>query len=232
VTRIPGFETTSYGYLRGRLVWAGEGVGTDHPRHSTRPWRAKKTTYDTHRLREGAFTCLGLFAAGAPALEAKGLLLWLTNRPMPFPLDAAALRFDAVRAALQSNDLAAFQTGALRVLGLGCGLTPSGDDFVGGIFFALAHAPRAAWSRGMGLAKAAVRQAAQTSTNVISAALLEDLMDGDSYRDLHELLAALQNTDAVEITDAARQVLRIGASSGADMLAGLLLALTSFPHKN
>lgn len=232
MTPVPGFESTAYAYLRGRLVWAGEGAGTDHPRHSTKPWRAKKTTYDPQRLREGAFTCLGLFARGAPPLEGKGLLLWLTGHPMQFPFYAAALRFDAVRAALERNDMAAFQAGALRVLGLGHGLTPSGDDLVGGIFFALAHAPRAAWSQDMGLAKAALRQAAQTSTNVISAALLDDLMDGESYRDLHELLAALQNTDAVEITDAARQVLRIGASSGADMLAGLLLALTSFPHKN
>ncbi len=229
---VPGFESTAYGYLRGRIVWAGEGAVTDHPRHATRPWQNQPSTFDPQRLRDGAFNCLALFAPGKPVLEAKGLMLWLTAQPLPFPLDAAAARFDAVRAALQSNDLAALQAGVLRVLGLGHGLTPSGDDFVGGVFFAQAHAPREAWGHEIGLAKAALRLAAQSSTNVISAALLDDLMDGVSYRALHELLVALQDTRATEIAAAAGQVLRIGASSGADMLAGLLLALTSFPHNN
>lgn len=229
MTSIAGFESTAYRYQRGRIVWSGQDAVTDHPRHATRPWRATPIQFNQHRVHQGASTCLGLFCTDSPVLEPKGVLLWLTCQPMPFPLNAAATRFDAIRVALARNDLAAFQAGALRVLGLGHGLTPSGDDFVGGIFFALAHAPRAAWRPDMNLAKANLREAARSSTNVISAALLDDLMDGVSYRALHELLAALQNTDAAEIVATARQVLRIGASSGADMLAGLLLALTSFP---
>ena len=118
---------------------------------------------------------------------------------------------------------------ARNLLGLGHGLTPSGDDFIGAIFFALAHAPRDPWRADMPAMQARIHQAAQTATNAISAALLDDLIAGRSYRALHELLAALQDDDAATIHHATQALLRVGASSGADMLAGLLLALTTQP---
>lgn len=170
--------------------------------------------------------CLGLL----DALPAKGLLLWLAGQPLPFPFDHAGPRFDAVRDALRDDDVHAFEAAALRVLGLGPGLTPSGDDFVGAILFALTHAPRAAWCSHLPAVKATLRNAAKTSTNVISAALLDDLMSGVSYGALHEWLAALQSHRRPRIEHATRDLLRVGASSGADMLAGGLLALITTPR--
>jgi hypothetical protein len=76
---------------------------------------------------------------------------------------------------------------------------------------------------------ARIRNCAATSTNVISAALLDDLIDGASYGALHELLAALQGKLLPEIARSTQALLRVGASSGADMLAGLLAALLTMP---
>jgi hypothetical protein len=233
--KIPGFESTGYAFLRGKLVWAGEHACTDHPRNIRNPWLPVPIACDAARLRIGAQTCLGLFdgmpvdARRPPGGPVKGLLLWLTGQPLPFPLNHAAARFDSVRGALERNELRAFEAAALRVLGLGHGLTPSGDDFVGGICFALKHTPRADWRTELPAVLAALRRCASTSTNVISAALLDDLIDGASYGALHELLAALQQGALPQIARATEALLRVGASSGADMLAGLLVALITTP---
>ncbi len=148
---------------------------------------------------------------------------------MPFPLNLSVARFDAIKQALIDGDVNAFTSAALRVLGLGNGLTPSGDDFVGGLMFAFAHAPRQAWIDDLPMAKARIRNAALVSTNVISAALLDDLMAGRSYSALHDVLIALDSNNIASIINACEKLLSVGASSGADMLAGLLLALTTQP---
>ncbi len=222
--KVAGFESTGYAWLDGEIVWVGEHAGTDHPRNARRPWQPTPQICDAQRLQRGARICLGLLSS-QPAL---GLLPWLSGGLLPFPLERAAHRFDAVREALQLNDVRAFEDAALRVLGLGPGLTPSGDDFIGAVFFALAHAPRADWLCAMPPLQARIRGAAEAATNVVSAALLDDLMNGRSYRALHELVAALDEQDTAPIEAAMRSLLCIGASSGADMLAGLLLALNTW----
>jgi hypothetical protein len=70
-----------------------------------------------------------------------------------------------------------------------------------------------------------IRSAAQSATNPISAALLDDLMRGSSYRLLHDVFDAFQAGEQRPIVDAVDRLLRLGASSGGDMLAGVFLAL-------
>ena len=226
--KVAGFEATDYAWQHGRIVWAGAQAHTDHPRNAWRPWQPAPLSCDARRLQRGASVCMALLAELPPV----ALLPWLSGGPLPFPLDRAAPRFDAVRAALQRNDRHAFEAAALRVLGLGPGLTPSGDDFIGAIFFALAHAPRAEWQGDLPAMRARIHTAAASATNVISAALLDDLMASRSYRALHDMLAALDGPDPSLIEPAIRALLRIGASSGADMLAGLVLALNTWPPSN
>lgn len=226
--RIPGFEQTDYAYLHGNIVWTGEYASTQHPRNVFSPWQPANFALNAVKLREGAMVCKSLFESNhALAKKSKGLMLWLLNKEMPFPLNLSAVRFDAIKLALTANDLQAFTSVSLRVLGLGNGLTPSGDDFVGGIVFALAHAPRPSWKEKLPAAIATIHDAAKASTNVISAALLDDLMAGKSYSALHEVLNALHTNDMTNIDTACTKLLSLGASSGADMLAGLLLAFTT-----
>jgi Protein of unknown function (DUF2877) len=228
--RIPGFEQTDYAYLHGNIVWTGEYASTQHPRNVFSPWQPANFAFNAVKLREGAMTCKSLFESNhALVKRSKGLMLWLLNKEMPFPLNLSAARFDAIKLALTANDIQAFASAALRVLGLGNGLTPSGDDFVGGIVFALAHAPRPSWKEKLPASIATIHDAAKASTNVISAALLDDLMAGKSYGALHDVLFALDSNNIANIISACENLLILGASSGADMLAGLLLALTTQP---
>ena len=226
--RIPGFESTDYAYLHGDIVWAGKQASTDHPRNALSKWQPETTLFKADSLFEGALICKTLFNSNHPlAIRTKGLLLWLQNIDMPFPMNLNAARFDAIKLALIDNDLQAFTAASLRVLGLGNGLTPSGDDFIGGIFFALAYSPRQAWIEKLPAVKMQIHNAAKESTNVISAALLDDLMAGYSYSVLHEVLIALNSQNIEKINMSCQQLLTIGASSGADILAGLLLSLTT-----
>ena len=219
--RVPDFECTAYALLHGRIVWAGDAGATDHPRNLHRPWHPPPATYEAERLRRGS----QLVWPGLAQHGLKGLLAWLAGRPLAFGLHPAQPRLEALRQALGRHDLNAFEAAALRLLGIGHGLTPSGDDLVGAVMFTLVYAPIKAWQPAMADLQHRLRLAATTATNPISAALLEDLMAGASYRALHDLLAALHSLDQQLIQAAVQTLLRLGATSGGDMLAGVLLTL-------
>ena len=221
LARVPGFESTHYAMLDGRIVWTGETVHSDHPRNLAKPWQAAPAHYEAQTLRKGA-------ALAWQALQTQtrpGLLAWLGGEALAFPLSLAHQRLHDLANALHTQDLPAFEAACLRLLGLGVGLTPSGDDLVGALFFTLRHAPVPHWQTAMPALRTRISHAAQSASNPISAALLDDLLQGSSYRALHAFFDAmhLQQTPAVE--DAMRALLRIGASSGSDMLAGVLLTL-------
>lgn len=228
LTPIKGFEQTDYAYFEGRIVWIGDDANVRHPRNYWKPWQPPAKTYSAARLQAGARLCVQQIEASQSLEGAKGLLAWLTNRELAFPLNHAKGRFDAVRDALEAKQIKAFEEAAIRVLGLGNGLTPSGDDFLGGIFFAYAqaHKPRPDWLSNLPTLQANVRMACGASTNQISAALLASNMDGSSFGELHDMLDAFESNDSRFIAAAREALLAVGSSSGADMLAGLLLALT------
>jgi hypothetical protein len=109
-----------------------------------------------------------------------------------------------------------------NLLGLGAGLTPSGDDLVAAALFGRRLVDRdAAWAR---VGAALVRDAG-TATHAISAALLADAVAGESFEPLHELADALVAGDAGAALAAAQALLRVGQASGWDMLAGLMTGI-------
>jgi Protein of unknown function (DUF2877) len=222
---VPGFEGTAYAWAQGRLVWAGTRAVTDHPRNWHLPWQAPAQQLNAQRLRRGAAQLLKSLRSGRGPVAPRGWLLWSCGQDLPFPMQAAQVRLQALRTALWAQDLEAFETAALRLLGLGHGLTPSGDDFLGALLFTLRHAPVRVWQAQMPGLHTRLAAAAAQATNPISAALLQDLMAGSGYRALHELLDALNQDPAKPVAAAVHTLLAVGASSGADMLAGVLLAL-------
>lgn len=110
-----------------------------------------------------------------------------------------------------------------RLIGLGPGLTPSGDDALGGALIAL---------RGCGCADLADRLAAwvlpraKTATSDISRAHLAAAAAGEGAAALHDTLAALARHDEDGLVAGLRRLDAIGHSSGWDALAGAVAALT------
>src|SRR6266702_548274 len=110
---------------------------------------------------------------------------------------------------------------AASLLGLGPGLTPSGDDFLGGAMIAL-HA----LGRGAVAARLAgwVLPLATARTGAISAAHLACAAAGEASAALHDFLAALLTPGAAGLAEAVEALAALGHSSGWDMLAGAALA--------
>jgi hypothetical protein len=115
-----------------------------------------------------------------------------------------------------------------QLIGLGPGLTPSGDDFVGGLIFMARHLnaayPQEGWWRGGNVSGLLNRS--ETMTSRISHVLLTDLADGQSHESLHDLADALVvDSESFDAAFHVRRVTSIGHSSGWDMLTGMLAGL-------
>ncbi|MDP6452133.1 MAG: DUF2877 domain-containing protein [SAR202 cluster bacterium] len=115
------------------------------------------------------------------------------------------------------------------LVGLGPGLTPSGDDFLGGMFFALWHL-NAAYPSEFNYDTEHIDSLldfAASQTNQISYAILTDFADGQGPAPLHDLMEALlTGKPMLAISDCIRRVAAIGHSSGWDMLAGFMVGMT------
>ncbi len=110
------------------------------------------------------------------------------------------------------------------LVGLGSGLTPAGDDLVGGALIALrALADDIVADR----LAAAVAALAPGATTLLSRAMLRVACGGTGGEALHDLLAALGRADAAGAIGLLAAIARVGHSSGWDALAGALLALGS-----
>ncbi|MEV7631262.1 DUF2877 domain-containing protein [Microbacterium sp. NPDC089318] len=112
---------------------------------------------------------------------------------------------------------------AERLLGLGEGLTPSGDDVLTGLAFTAAHP-------GLDLTAllAPLRTAtasADRRTTVLSEVTLRAALDGRARRRMHDLIDALIADDEPALRSAISRTAEIGHTSGFDILTGVRLAL-------
>lgn len=129
-----------------------------------------------------------------------------------------AARVAAVHEALRAGDGPGLAAAARNLLGCGPGLTPLGDDFLGGVFFAL-RAARCPWWPGEVPAFLAW---ARARTPRLSHALLADLSQGHGPEPLHALTLALFTGAVREAQLRACDLLGMGQSTGAGLLAGVL----------
>lgn len=109
------------------------------------------------------------------------------------------------------------------IKGLGRGLTPQGDDFIAGLLFALQV-------RGRVSGKCVEREIraigeAAGSGNPFSRAMLECAARGRAFERLKSLIVALFEGDGTMIKACITELTAIGATSGADIAAGLAFGL-------
>jgi hypothetical protein len=126
-----------------------------------------------------------------------------------------------VEGLLAGDELACLDS-AQRLAGLGSGLTPSGDDFIVGVLYALCllHPTDA-----VPLGTAIARRAAPRTTR-LSAAWLNAAAHGEAGSLWHALIDALTVGDDASLQIAVMDLLRVGHTSGADALAGFVAILT------
>lgn len=122
------------------------------------------------------------------------------------------------------GDLTAMSEAGQRLLGLGQGSTPSGDDFLTGLILitAMPGAPFHDIHRNFAKAMADLAGAATTK---ISAAMLTHAARGEIQETVAGLLGSIHATGKAGLTHYARQVISLGGSSGTDLLTGIITGL-------
>jgi hypothetical protein len=143
-------------------------------------------------------------------------------------LDLASDRVGEVVRALRARDAAGLLLTGSALVGLGEGLTPSGDDFLGGVLFGLRQQESADFDEtwiDWDVVRDWVADAAPL-TNRISHAILSDLAAGHGPEPLHALAReTLRGGSREVVAGHAERVIRIGDTSGWDLLAGFSAAV-------
>ena len=151
-------------------------------------------------------SCGGTIARAARAAAGRSALL-------EKPFGARALR---ARDHVRSGRLA--EAGA-ELAGLGPGLTPSGDDALAGVLFAL----RAAL--GKSTERATCRVAASAAVGPVSRGYLAWAARGQALAPAHDLLVRAAVGDRAGAERSAVAMARVGETSGADFLLGMVWGL-------
>lgn len=112
----------------------------------------------------------------------------------------------------------------MGLIGLGPGLTPSGDDVIAGLILALHAAARRETANQLA---AFVRAIPPDATSKLSRWLLEAAIAGHPSEAMHAMIVALLSGDTAALPAALAGLEAIGHTSGTDMLAGALLGLTA-----
>jgi len=150
----------------------------------------------------------------------ESILAQLTSLPIAEyqPLLPNSL-ISSLSSALATADISSALTITTKLAGLGQGLTPAGDDFLLGAIYAawIIHPFQTAQL----LAEEITNTAAPLTTS-LSAEWLSSAGRGEVGSLWHEFFQALIHTDRVRIQKAMDRIFAVGATSGADAMAGFI----------
>lgn len=114
------------------------------------------------------------------------------------------------------------------LVGLGPGLTPSGDDFLGGLLFT-AHSLKVAYPEEFHWEQETITGLidwARTQTHSISHTVLRDLALGQGPEPLHEVVVSLLERRGLHRTmGSVEQLIGVGETSGWEILTGMLTGM-------
>lgn len=218
--------------VQGNVVRVGERLA--FPLAGSQSWRPAgcRTPWTMERLSQGLFS---LMACCANTVKPRGLGILIARRPdepygdrhpegweervVAVARDGQTALTRWLQSALSPGSQwpAPLPLAVEKLIGLGPGLTPAGDDFLGGAMIALhalSYPALAAPLAGRILARASHR------TSLISRAHLACAARGEGAEALHDLLAALCASASTPLALALRALDAIGHTSGWDALAG------------
>ncbi|QNB46485.1 DUF2877 domain-containing protein [Thermanaerosceptrum fracticalcis] len=130
--------------------------------------------------------------------------------------------------AIRSGDQVGVYRGGRSLIGLGPGLTPSGDDFLSGFMSSLYCGAKALGfeTTGVWRCNQEIVRAAKGRTNLISYTQILYASQGQTPEHIHALLNALYyGEDDEQLIKAVKRVLGMGSTSGSDLLAGIGMAM-------
>ena len=198
-----------------------------------RIWRPPPTPKNWNRdtLRQGLNALTEVFQLQAPAPSFARLMLEADKQGKLNEVDTIVReRLSAIRGTTVTNgDVGGAANRLQKLIGLGEGLTPSGDDFIGGMLIALVRAGHHEAAKNI---YSTIMPAARERTNRISLAHLDCAAQGLASLPLHHLLNAVLNGNDVEVAQLANDINQIGHTSGWDIAAGMAFALESIANQS
>lgn len=123
--------------------------------------------------------------------------------------------------ALATGEPAQAAHAIIPLIGLGEGLTPSGDDFIVGLVAVLTAGDHPAVTTFARTCAAA----AVGLTTIVGIDLLQHAAAGRFVERVHDLISALYHDDAAATRTACTSLLRMGSTSGMDTLVGVLAGM-------
>lgn len=210
-----------------RCVLALPSIDAWEPRPDVAAYQWQRYTVAQH-IRLLARALLERIAAESMAPLMGVLLLNEPRTETPLTHTALPLLKQLARASWRLDEEAI--KGAVRGLaGLGPGLTPSGDDVLSGFVAVMTLLSDLLSADGQSRTHLAplIVEAARPYTTLLSGALLTHAARGEVTEPVGSFLCALSHPVNVfmHVLQAAKRVLLFGATSGADILFGLLLGL-------
>lgn len=128
---------------------------------------------------------------------------------------------------LFSGDLAAVTEKAGAILGLGPGLTPSCDDFLAGLLMSLGFAGKSFYGKDEAAARFfkkagdAIYRLSKEKTTIYSRGLIGDARSGEGPEAALVLIGNLITGSPEDTASAAKTLIGMGATTGADMAVGI-----------
>jgi hypothetical protein len=238
---LPRVTADSSFSVRGQHLLLGSNIDLDLSAASI--WVSPRPKFDEHlpfedlpdRLR--AIICL--FDDFPPPTGFGSILLEITRNTVDYPLPAAfpdnGLALKHARPALNeillaciANDFSRILGTAENLIGLGEGLTPSGDDFIGGLLFSSLTIQKI-YTQYQGFTLSDVEfflEYSRNRTNLISYTLLKDHAAGHASDTLHRFINAILTDKHLESTYYfGLELVRIGHSTGWDLLTGVWMGI-------
>ncbi len=153
------------------------------------------------------------------------------NHAYQTPASIPARAWPAVREiarACLAHDLPKILEQADALIGLGEGLTPSGDDFIGGLLFCK-RILQNSYADVLKLEFPDLPDFIENitaSTNIISLTFLKDHAEGYAIDTLHQVVYAFLTCQSMDnLRQIASELIQIGHSTGWDLLAGVLTGM-------
>lgn len=200
-------------------------------------WRPKtRVGHSTFEHLEKNLKIVEQFAAGKGGREGLGQLLShideiaIGKKPSASSLNRVAgatlLHLVNLFKAIKSSGIDEIKKISRNLVGLGPGLSPSADDALMGLMVALWWSTDSLGGDIEGVKKIneAVVSCADRTT-LLSQQLLKHAARGETNEAVEVLLNAIFMGEAEDVEAGAEKVLRIGETSGMDMMVGLLLGL-------
>jgi hypothetical protein len=123
---------------------------------------------------------------------------------------------------LDTGDEDSCRQGASRLAGAGTGSTPTGDDYLMGVIYALWATRPEAEAREL---SGALVETAVPLTTTLSGAWLRAAGRGEATQPWHDLVNGVTAADDLAVEHAIRRIISCGHSSGAEALSGFTAAL-------